>query len=311
MSESRQVEVLLEQAGVQMRLASWRAAIELLRRALAIDPDHARAHATLALALLGARRVGGAEIESGLALALDGNDAHCHYARAAVLRARRRLAEAWEHCEIALAADGTDADAYVLGAGIRELRGELPLARALLVQALEIEPGHTGALTQLAYLELSARRPEEAARLAEEALRSRPEDLDAHVAAGFIALSRGDTAGAEDHARFALAQDASDQDALRLWSAIKARRSWTLGLWWRFNAWLCLRSERGQVVLLIGSFVLVRAVIILAGALDLGFVEQLLQWGWLGFCAYTWVAPTLFRRMLARDLRAVVLDPDF
>lgn len=309
--EGRQIDALLEQADVQMHLSHWRGAIDLLRRALAIDPDHARAHAMLALALLGAKRLAGAEIEARLALALEGNEPFCHYAAAAVLRAQRRLDEAWEHCEIALGADSTDVDAYVLGAAIRELRGEPDLARALLARALEQRPSHAGALTQLARLELDAHRYDEAARCIEEALRARPDDPDAHVVAGLIDLARGDDASAEGHARFALAQDATERAALQLWTAIKARRSWTLGLWWRVNAWISLRSERGQVALLMGSFVLVQAAIILAAAADLELLEKVLSWGWLAFCAYTWIAPGLFRRMLARDLGMVVLDPDF
>ncbi|HWO27109.1 MAG TPA: tetratricopeptide repeat protein [Kofleriaceae bacterium] len=309
--EDRQVEVLLEQADVQMRLAQWRSAIDLLRRALAIDPDHARAHAQLALALLGAKRLAGAEIEARLALALESGSSLAHYAAAAVLRAQRRLDEAWEHCEIALTADSADADVYVLGAGIRDLRGEVSEARALLVRALELEPAHAGALTRFARLELDAHRPEEAARYAEEALRARPDDLDAHVVAGLVDLVRGDVAGAEGHARFALTQDATDHDALGLWASIKARRSWTLGLWWRLNAWVSLRSEGGQVALLIGSFVVVQIAIILATAADLPLLEQVLSWAWLGLCAYTWVAPELWKRMLQRDLGTVVLDPDF
>jgi Flp pilus assembly protein TadD len=309
--EPRELEALLEQADVQMRLVNWRGAIDLLRRALAIDPDHARAHAMLALALLGARRLAGAEIEHRLALALDGNEPFCHYAAAAVLRAQRKLDEAWEHCEVALQADSTDADVHVLAAGIRELRGEASEARALLVQALALEPAHAGALTRLARLELDAHRYEEAARYIGEALRARPDDQDAHVVAGLIALVRGDEAGAEDHARFALNQDATDRDALQLWAAIKARRSWTLGLWWRVNAWISLRSEGGQLAVLIGSFVAVQVAIILAAAADLELVEKVLSWGWLGFCAYTWIAPGLFKRMLERDLGSVVLDPDF
>jgi tetratricopeptide (TPR) repeat protein len=309
--EEREVEVLLEQADVQMRLVNWRGAIDLLRRALAIDPDHARAHAMLALALLGAKRLAGAEIECRLALAMDGNEPFCHYAAAAVLRAQRKLDEAWEHCEVALQADSTDVDVHVLAAGIRDLRGEVSEARALLVQALELEPTHAGALTRFARLELDAHRYEEAARYIDEALRAHPGDVDAHIVAGFIDLVRGDAAGAEEHARFALNQDATDRDALELWAAIKAHRSWTLGLWWRVNAWISLRSEGGQLAVLIGSFVIVQIAIILAAAADLGFVEQILYWGWLAFCAYTWIAPGLFKRMLERDLGSVELDPEF
>jgi tetratricopeptide (TPR) repeat protein len=311
--EDRQVEALLEQADAQMRLSHWRGAIDLLRRALAIDPDHARAHAMLALALLGAKRLAGAEIEAQLALGLGlgSSDPLCHYAAAAVRRAQRRLDEAWEHCEVALTADSTDVDIYVLGAGIRDLRGEVSEARALLARALELEPSHAGALTRFARLELDAHRFEEAARYVEQALRAKPDDLDAHVVAGLVDLVRGDDAGAEGHARFALTQDATDLDALQLWAAIKARRSFTLGLWWRLNAWISLRSEGGQVALLIGSFVVVQVAIILATAADLPLLEEVLGWAWLGLCAYTWIAPELFKRMLQRDLGTVVLDPDF
>jgi tetratricopeptide (TPR) repeat protein len=309
--EERQIEALLEQADVQMRLVNWRGAIDLLRRALAIDPDHARAHAMLALALLGARRLAGAEIEARLALASGGDESLCHYAAAAVLRAQRKLDEAWEHCQIALEADSTDVDTHVLAAGIRDLRGEVSEARALLTAALALEPSHAGALTRLARLELDAHRYDEAARYIDQALRAKPDDLDAHVVAGYIDLVRGDDAGAEGHARFALTQDASERDALQLWAAIKARRSWTLGLWWRLNAWISLRSEGGQLAVLIGSFVLVQVAIILAAAADLELLEKVLYWGWLGFCGYTWIAPGLFKRMLERDLGSVELDPDF
>jgi Flp pilus assembly protein TadD len=309
--EERQVEVLLEQADAQMRLSNWRGAIDYLRRALAIDPDHTRAHAMLALALLGARRLAGAEIEFRLALTLGGGDPFCHYAAAAVLRAQRKLDEAWEHCEIALEGDPTDADTHVLAAGVRELRGELTEARLLIARALELEPAHASALTRLARLELDAHNYDDAAHAIEQALRASPEDLDAHVVAGLIDLVRGDPASAESHARFALGQDAADRDALNLWAAIKARRSWTLGLWWRFNAWVSLRSEGGQVALLIGSFVVVQVAIILATAADLELLEKVLGWAWLGFCAYTWIAPGMFKRMLERDIGSVELDPDF
>jgi len=309
--EERRVEVLLEQA-YRARLAhNWIGAIDLLRRALALDPDHPRAHASLALALLGAQRVHGAGIEAGIALALDGNEPFCHFAAAAVRRAERRLDDAWEHCLVALQGDHVEVGYYVLGASIRSLRGETGEARGLLERALELEPEHVDALTAFARLELEANDLGEAARLSDAALAASPENVDAHVIAGFIALRKNDLDAAERHGRFALGQSAADRDALTLWTAIKARRSWTLGTWWRLNAFVSLRSETAQIGMLIGSFVVVRLAIILAGAAGLDTLERLLSYGWLGFCAYTWVAPGLFRRMLERDLREVALRPDY
>ncbi|HEU0034821.1 MAG TPA: tetratricopeptide repeat protein [Kofleriaceae bacterium] len=307
----RQIQVMLAQADQYMRLANWRGAIDLCRSALTIDPDHAQAHALLALALLGAKRLAGAEIESRLALTSDPDLALAHYAAASVLFARRKLDDAWAHCLIALQANTHDVDAHVLGASIRDLRGEPGAARELLEQALAIEPAHTDALVRFARLELDAHRYDLAARYADEALRTKPEDIGAHVIAGFVELVRGDDARAEEHARFALNQDSTDRSALHLWAAIKAHRSWTLGLWWRLNTWVSLRSERGQIAMLIGSFVVVQLAIILSGAVGLPMLERFLRWSWLGFCAYTWFAPELFKRWLANDLGKVTLDPDY
>src|SRR5206468_7755004 len=78
------IERMLAAADDLRRRRNWNAAIETLRRILTIDPGHARAHAALALALVGARRVTAAEIEAGLALAEDGNRAFCHLAMAVV-----------------------------------------------------------------------------------------------------------------------------------------------------------------------------------------------------------------------------------
>jgi len=309
--EDRHVEVLLDQA-YRARLAhNWNGAIDLLRRALALDPDHPRAHASLALALLGAQRLHGAHIEAGIALALDGNEPFCHFAAAAVRRAERRLDDAWEHCLVALQGDHVDVGYYVLAASIRSLRGEIDEARALIPQALELEPEHVDALTTLARIQLGENELADAARLSDAALAASPENVEAHVIAGYIALRKNDLDAAERHGRFALRQAASDRDALALWTAIKARRSWTLGLWWRWNAFVTLRSETTQVALLIGSFVLVRLAIIIAGAFELDAVERLLSLAWLGFCVYTWIAPGMFQRMLERDLREVTLRPDY
>ena len=108
-----------------------------------------------------------------------------------------------------------------------------------------------------------------------------------------------------------LGQDSTDRNGLELWAAIKARRSWLLGLWWRFNVFISMRSEAGQIALLIGGFIAVRVAVILAIELDLVTLAQVLSYGWLGFCAYTWFAPEIFRWMLSNDLGTVKLDPDF
>jgi len=309
--EPRQIAVLLEQAEVQRRLGNHRGATELAQRALTLDPDHARSHAALAAILLDARRLAGAGIEARAALALDADDRYIHRVAAAVLAAERKLDDAWAHCLIALDGPAPAPEAFVLGARLRELAGDRAHARELLHEALAIDAAHVGALTQLARLELAGGARDEAARLIALALEADPANPGAHLAAGAIDLARGDAASAEVHARFVLAVDATDRDALALWAAVQARRSWLLGVWWRWTMWMSQRDDRRQIALLIGAFVVVRIAIIVTDELGLATVARILHLGWLGLCAYTWFAPALFRRMIARSLETVRLDPDF
>jgi len=308
--EPQQIERLIAAADDMRRRHNWSGAIETLRRVLTIEPGHPRAHAALALALVGAQRLHAAAIEVGLALAEDGNDGFCHLAAAVVRRAERKLDDAWQHCLVALEQE-EDADALVIGASIQTLRGLDEEARELLDRALERAPGSAEALRALARLDLATGRLDAAAGSIDAALRAEPDDVESHVVAGHVALARGDVAAAEGHVRFALSADAADPDVIGLLVAIKARRSLLLGLWWRWNTWMTLRRRGRQIGLLIGSFVVVRLAIIIAGAVGAEGIEGALSLGWLGFCAYTWVSPTLLRRMIARELETVRLRDDY
>ena len=309
--EARQIQMLLEQAEVQRRLGNHRGALELLQGALALDPDHAHAHAALALTLLGARRLPGALLEMRAALHLDGNDPYVHYVAAAVLRAARKLDDAWAHCLIALEEPSAHPGYFVLGAQIQVLQGDRGRARELLAEALAIEADHTDALTVLARLELDRGALDDAAAQIVRALESDPADRAAHTVAGFIDLARGDTLGAEQHARFVLNQDGNDHDGLVLWIAIKARRSALLGAWWRLNTFLSMRDANRRIMVVIGTFVIARILVIVTDELGYPGVSRLLHFAWLGLCAYTWYAPVLFRKWLKQELGLVRLDPDF
>jgi tetratricopeptide (TPR) repeat protein len=307
----RQISVLLEQSEVQRRLGNHRGATELAQRALTLDPDHARAHAVLAFTLIDARRLDGALLEMRAALALDSDDRYVHHVAAAVLAAHRKLDDAWAHCEIALGGDDAWPETYVLGARVRGLQGDRADARRLLLEALVLDAAHTDALSRLAQLELDAGDRAEASRLIALALETDPADRDAHVVAGHIDLANGDPAGAEQHARFVLHDHATSPAALELWAAVQARRSRLLGVWWRWNLWITLGDERRRVALLIGSFVAARVAIIVAEELGYPGLSRGLRIAWLALCAYTWLAPLAFRRLLARSLGTVRLDPSF
>jgi tetratricopeptide (TPR) repeat protein len=297
---------LVRMAESELREDKWREASELLRRALTVDEDHARAHAMLALALLIPKRYAGAESEARRALALQSGSPYCHYVLAAVLFARgRRIDQAWESCHVALGGGvdhETNVRAHVLGAQIRAARGEHEPARALLERALQIAPNHADARVAFARLELAAGRPAEAARHADEALRIRSTDIAANVIAGKIDLAAGDVAAAERHARFALLQDSADAEALRLWAAIRSHRNRALGTLWRAAVWITTRDGDQQVGLLVGSYILVQLAMILANAAGLAGLQSKLVWLWAGLVLALYWGPAGLQRLLANDL---------
>jgi len=108
-----------------------------------------------------------------------------------------------------------------------------------------------------------------------------------------------------------LTQNANHHDALVLWTQIKARRSPLLGLWWRWSSMLVLRSDRGKLGILIGSFIVMELLQIAASALGFDTVATVIDRVWLVFCIYTWFAPAIFRWMLQNDLGTVKLRDDF
>jgi hypothetical protein len=75
--------------------------------------------------------------------------------------------------------------------------------------------------------------------------------------------------------------------------------------------WMSLGDDRRRIALLIGGFVVAQLAIIITDDLDLDAASRMVSLAWLGLCAYTWFAPEMFRRMLARSLGTVRLDPDF
>jgi tetratricopeptide (TPR) repeat protein len=246
-----------------------------------------------------------------MALGIQPESPFCHYAAAVILRARRKLDDAYKHCLVAMEDDGHAVDARVVAASIKALQNDRAAARALLLEALAIRPTYADALAELADIEYEDGNLVEAARYIDEALTQSPDHASAHIVAGYIALARGNLVAADEHVRFVLTNDASSQNALQLLAAIKARRNPVLGVWWRWNVFVGLRSERSQLGILLGSFLLVRLVLILLGESGHDDAELLVAQIWLAFCAYTWFAPSFFRWMLQRELKTVTLRDDY
>ena len=72
-----------------------------------------------------------------------------------------------------------------------------------------------------------------------------------------------------------------------------------------------MQMRVSQIAVLIGSFLIARILIIVTDELGYEALSRALAIGWLGMCAYTWVAPEVFREWLKRELGTVTLDPDY
>ncbi|MEL6188659.1 MAG: hypothetical protein AAFU79_28910, partial [Myxococcota bacterium] len=114
-----------------------------------------------------------------------------------------------------------------------------------------------------------------------------------------------------DHAVWALRSDSSQEMALYLMAAIKARKSPLLGFWWRYSVWLGALGEGRAMAVLLFVFAAYRILDLALRQSGWPQFAEMLGWVWLGVCAYTWVGPVMFQRALVEELGQVKLDEDF
>jgi len=295
----------------QMRLGNPHGAIEQFRQVLAFDPEHAAAHACLALCLVDTRRPFAAEHEAGLALACDPENAFNHMVAGivAVERQKYRLAE--EHLERAHAIDHTQADVYRWLARVYGLTGREAMVMPTLREGLERDPQDVEILAALGHRHLELGAIDAAEHHAREALAINAESLAANVLQGHVLLRRGDIEGAKRQALMALRHDAGNVGGLYLLCGIKARTSPMMGLWWRYAAWMARFGDKYTLVVIIGSFALYRVAVQLTADAGYPALSGLLTIAWLLFCVYTWSGVRWFQRAVQKELATVRLKGDF
>jgi Flp pilus assembly protein TadD len=286
-------------------------AIELLKRVLGEAPEDAEAHALLALALVGQKRLSAAEHEARLALGAAPDLPGSHYALGAVRFAQRRFAEAEKefHAAIELSPD-EPAHRRVL-AVLCAQQGRSAEERQLLDEALALEPDSPATLAALADHHLRHNQVALAEQRAREALQAEPEHGDALVAMGEVLLRRGEIEEARQHALWAVRHDGARESAIGLLTAIKARQNMFLGMWWRWNTWMNGLGQTGAMAVLLGMFVVYRVTALALGQFGMGGASNAVKLVWLGIVAYSWVGPGLFRKMIDKELMQVRFRPEF
>ena len=285
--------------------------IDLLTRLLGEDPDHADAHALLALCLVQRQRIHAARTEAGIALASAPESAFAHLAMASALMALRRYTLAGDHIETALSLEPENASALRISARLDLLRERLRAAQEKAERACALDPTEADNWALRAAISRAGGDRMLARAHAMHALELDPEHVHALVALGFCDLHDGRREEARAHALWALQLAPGDEDVHTLLAAVKASESLLLGLWWRFQSFVAGGSTRRTLLLLVGLYLAYRALDITLRTQGLQAWSPVLTGAWFAFCAYTWFAPVLFQRNLRRELESVRLRPDY
>lgn len=309
MSDSGETLRLIARADDKVRHGDLLGAIALYKQVLSEDPQHAYAHAMLAICLVDAKQLGAARVEAEAAVHCDPEAALSHRAMGEVERAERKLDKAEASYRYAISLEPEDAGLHVRLIALLRLRERRD--EELLREAMELAPDDPDVLVAAAYDAYDRKALDEAERHATEALEEDPEHVDALVAMGWIRLRQGAVDDAHEHARMALHADPTDDGALKLLASIKARKNPLIGLWWRWSMWMSSMGDARSTMILVAMFVVYRIAMLLAD--DFGHPELtvLIRRIWLAFVVYTWVAPSMWKRMLEKDIKPVKLDRDY
>jgi Flp pilus assembly protein TadD len=179
------------------------------RQALGLQADRAEAHNNLGQVLLLQGRLDDALASLEQALLLRPDYAEAHHNRGAVLRRQGKLAEAAASLHEAIRLRPNFAEAHVeLGRTLAE-QGEADEAQAWFRQALQLQPNRADAHNHLGLLFLEHRQFDPARACFEQALRCDPADADAHNNLGVVLREQGrlDEAAASFHRALALQPD--------------------------------------------------------------------------------------------------------
>ena len=303
--------VLIERAQRQLGHGDLEGAVESLRQALSEDPDHAGAHAFLALCLHDQKRLTAAEHEARLALRLEPELDLGHFALGIIALAKQDTRTAEQSFRRALEIDPED------------LRNTLGLARAFLLRrdsaralewverALELDPESVECLVLKGTIHLERGEVDAARALAEQALGIDAEDIDACVLLGNVLLIDGDIERARQLGALALSRNPRNEGAVELLVRIRSRRQPLLRLWWPYAAWMQRRHQNIQILILVAAYVSLQAMNIAYRQGQVGASVFIVFLLWLGFCILTWVAPALIKRAVEKELRATDLKPEY
>jgi len=270
-----------------------------LRQVLAVRPEHAAAHAMLALCLARREQFDDAQRSAEQAVQLAPDDAFTHYALASVLQDRHDLPAATVAAREAVRLAPADADYHALVAQLLYQERNWTGALAAVDTALQFEPEHVSAnnLRTMALTQLGRRA--EAGATVDATLARVPEDPWAHANKGWTLLHGGERKPALEHFKEALRLDPDNEHARTgLLEALKAGNP-GYALMLRYFLWMQRLSSRAQWGVILGGYFGSRILSAIARSNpDLQPWVLPLQMAYLGFVLLTWLAQPLGNLLL-------------
>jgi Flp pilus assembly protein TadD len=281
---------------------SYEGAIEHFRAALSLDPDHAMAHALLALALAQVGRLPAAEHEADLALQLDPDEPFFFYIKGVVLAGAQKWKPAQQMLEQAIAADPYEASYHAHLGQVLYHQDRYREAEAATRHALDLDPEDDFAHLYLGYALLDLKRRDEARHHLEQALRLDPEDSDTHNGMGVYYLQGNDPERALHHIHEALRLDPNNSYAQHNLVLAMGAKNWFYGLFWKWSLFLTHFSSGVQIAIIIGLWAFMQMLRAVARAYPAAApAVAVIGFLYFFFCIYTWTAPAIFRWWLRRS----------
>jgi Tfp pilus assembly protein PilF len=266
----------------------------LLGEALAEDPESAAAHALLSLTLYRQGKGRPALDAAKAAVALDPNANGLRTMTLAQMLLGRTK-DAIETARAACAADPEDELANLVLAMAYERAGKSRDAEAAYRRTVDMVPSNPGVRADFGRFLVRRKKLTEAeAQLA--AIDPSCDRESTLLLRGEIALRRGRTEEARDFALWVLAQDATNQSALRLLTQVKASRSVLLGVWWRYSMFVATRPRWLRLLVMIPFF---------CALLVIGHGLALLLFVYLA------LSSVAFARMVRQEVKTVALKKGF
>ena len=276
----------------------WDLAATELRAVLTAMPDHASAHALLALTLVHQDQIAEAETEAQQAIACDPQLPFAHQVMATVRLQQKQYEPAAAAIQEAIQLDPHEAALYSTLGQIRLQQKRWQDALQAAERGLEIAPEDTDCLNLRSIALVRLGRRAEASDTLDASLAHDPDNPYTHQARGFALLHGGDAKGALHHFQEALRRDPTlESSRSGLVEALKARNPlYRLILGWFL--WLDRFSSGRQLQIVIGLWLAARFG---SRALtDAGYetAGDIVGFSWLGFVLLTACSVPLFNLLL-------------